>query len=222
VARYLRRALGGNPAPLRLARLSQSGELRTSTRSRRWLSFTATQRVAPAAGEFTWTARVRLAPLVHLRVRDSLRDGEGSGEVRLWSAIPLASASGVPELDSGALHRYLAEAVWYPTALVPSASLVWRAMDERNAVATLTSHAKSVSLEFRFNEADEVADVFTPARWGRFDGRYRQVPWEGHFRNYQSRDGLLVPTEGEVGWYGRSAWQCVWRGRITAAVYERE
>jgi hypothetical protein len=47
------------------------------------------------------------------------------------------------------------------------------------------------------------------------------VPWEGHFREHAERDGLRVPLQGEVGWYDRGAWECVFRGRLTAARYER-
>ena len=77
------------------------------------------------------------------------------------------------------------------------------------------------SLEFWFDEKSEVTGIYTPGRWGRFDGDYKQAPWEGHFRTYQARDGMLVPAEGEVGWYSSSrVWQSVWRGRIVQVTYE--
>ncbi|WP_425532220.1 DUF6920 family protein [Aromatoleum anaerobium] len=47
--------------------------------------------------------------------------GVGSGQAQLLSAVTVASDRDKPELNSGSLHRYLAEAVWYPTALLPSA-----------------------------------------------------------------------------------------------------
>jgi hypothetical protein len=42
------------------------------------------------------------------------------------------------------------------------------------------------------------------------------MPWEGHFRNYRERDGVVVPSEGDVGWYDSTGWRAVWRGTITA------
>ena len=108
-------------------------------------------------------------------------------------------------MNLGALHRFLAEAVWYPTALLPSLKLRWRAIDDRTANATLTDDGSAVSLDFRFSPSGEVASIYTPARWGTFDGGYKQVPWEGHFRRYARRDGMLVPSEGEVGWYSGRA-----------------
>ena len=123
-------------------------------------------------------------------------------------------------MNSGALHRYLAEAVWYPTALLPSAKLRWSPIDDNAALATLTDNGITVSLEFRFNATGEVAGIYSPARWGAFDGGYKQVPWEGHFLEYQSRGGIVVPSEGEVGWYSGGKWRPVWKGRIIEANYE--
>jgi hypothetical protein len=57
------------------------------------------------------------------------------------------------------------------------------------ALATLTNDRVSVSLEFRFGASGEVTGIYTPARWGTFAGGYKQVPWEGHFRDYRERDG---------------------------------
>jgi hypothetical protein len=119
-------------------------------------------------------------------------------------------------MNSGSLHRYLAESVWYPTALLPRSTLRWTGIDATRALATLMHRDVSVSLEFRFADTGEVTGIYTPARWGTFAGAYRQVPWEGHFRDYRERDGIFVPTEGEVGWYVDNEWQAVWKGGITA------
>jgi len=75
-------------------------------------------------------------------------------------------------------------------------------------------HDVSVSLEFRFAPSGEVTGIYTPARWGTFSGGFRQLPWEGHFRNYRQQDGILVPTEADVGWYIDDEWRAVWKGTI--------
>ncbi len=205
---------------IRVARLEQVGALRTSIRSSRWSPFTARQIIVPPSPGFAWDARVRILPLLHVRVRDAYVGGNGSGRVSVFSAITLAADSARPELDSGAWHRYLAEAAWYPTALLPGPGLRWSPMSDEKAVATLTDAGLTVSLEFRFNDTGEIAGVYTPGRWGRFEGGYKQAPWEGHFGDYQRRDGILVPSEGEVGWYSMGEWESVWRGRVVDVSYE--
>jgi hypothetical protein len=212
VARYLERAGDAGPGGVSLA---QAGRLRAAATSRRWMPFEAVHEARADRPEFTWQARVRLAPFVSIRVRDSLRDGVGSGEVRFWG-VRLGHDAGTPQMHSGALHRYLAEAVWVPGALRPSERLRWSALDdERRAIATLADAGCEVSLEFRFDPAGDVESIYTAARWGKFGQGYRQVPWEGHFRDYFLQDGLRVPAAGEVGWYAGQELQLVWQGRLT-------
>jgi hypothetical protein len=188
--------------------------LRTDVHTERWMPFEAEHIVVPPAAGFVWNARVRIAPLAYVRVRDALIEGEGSGQVGLFSAFTVSAAANTPEMNSGSLHRYLAEAVWYPTALLPGPNLRWTGIDETSALATLTDHGISVSLEFRFGGSGEVSGIYTPARWGTFPDGYKQVPWEGQFRGYQERDGVLVPTKGEVGWYVDNTWHAVWKGTV--------
>jgi len=220
VKAYLERVLPRNPRMIRLARLTERGTLRTGTDSTQWYPFNASQVIAPPVAGFSWNADVRLAALVHLRIYDELLNGIGSSRVAFLSAFTVARAGGNLEMNSGALHRYLAEAVWYPTALLPSANLKWTPIDDHRALATLTAGGVTVSLEFIFNERDEVTGIYTPGRWGSFDGGFKKGAWEGHFRNYQTRDGMRVPTEGEVGWYSAGRWLPVWWGTVMDAAYE--
>lgn len=222
VQRYLDHALPADMRGLRLARYEQTGVLRTDPLRDDWIAFTALQHIGARTTEFVWIARADTAALLHVRVTDSLIDGRGAGQVALLSALPIASAGGGPEMNSGALHRFLAEAVWCPSALLPSRHLQWAPVDESRAIATLTNGATTVSLEFRFNADNEVTGIYTPGRWGSFDGGYRQVAWEGMFRNYTRRQGVLVPSEGEVGWIVDGRWRSVWRGTVVSATFEFE
>lgn len=222
VARYLKQVLAPGARSIRLARYEQVGTLRTDPAGDQWRHFSADQVIAATPPAFAWDARVAMPALLHVRVRDSLLDGVGAGAVVLLSTVAVASARGGPELNAGALHRFLAEAVWCPTALLPSARLRWQAIDDARALATLADRNATVSLEFRFSPRGEVESIYTPGRWASFGGgEYRQLPWEGRFHDYaQQGAGVLVPTEGEVGWYLNGVWRKVWQGRITRAAFE--
>jgi hypothetical protein len=220
VGQYLRHVLRDGQPLVEVAHLSQVGELRTAPNSRRWFRFKANHFVVPPAPGFVWDARVAVLPLIHLRVRDGYAGGNGFGRVSLLSVIPMGADSGGSEINSGALHRYLAESVWYPTALLPSPALRWSPIDSTEAMATLSQAGTTVSLVFRFDDNGEVSGIYSPGRWGRFGAEYRQVPWEGHFRDYRDRQGMLVPAEGEVGWYRNGTWQAVWKGRIEESTYQ--
>lgn len=218
VSRYFRRVLAERQRPIRIVRMEQSGTLRADLRRERWMPFRATEIVEPISRRFSWDATVRVLPRFHLRVRDSYVDGVGAGRVQLMSAVTLAADSGKPELNAASLHRYLAEAVWYPTALLPSAGVQWRTMDARKAMATLTDSGVTVDLEFRFNDADEVVSVYGQ-RWSRAGTKYELRPWEGRFAAYRRHRRVLVPTHGEVGWYVDGRLEIVWIGEVSSIEY---
>jgi hypothetical protein len=212
VARYLRHVLRDNQRCIGTARIRQVGELRTDITKDRWFGFEASQLIVPPAPGFVWDAKVSMAPLLHVRVHDAYVDGLGSGRLSLLSAVRMAGSSSSPEVNEASLHRYLAESPWYPTALLPGPALKWSPISDTKALATLASSGTTVSLEFWFNEAGEVSGIYTPGRWMRSGDAYVPTPWEGRFTSYQERGGMLVPTEGEVGWYVSGTWQPVWRG----------
>lgn len=222
VARYFRHVLTDGQKLIRRTKMSQSGILRTSPTAETWSSFTASQLVVPPAPGFVWNAKIKMPLVTHARVLDSYTVGVGAGRVSLLSAFAVASETGGPELNAGALHRYLAEAVWYPTALLPQSGVVWSPINDRAAMATLTDSGTTVSLEFRFNEVGEVIGFYSPGRFGRFDGAYKQVPWEGRFQDYQTKADMRVPRYGDVGWYDNGTLQLVWKGNIVEVQYEFE
>ncbi|RKF18893.1 hypothetical protein DBZ36_09890 [Alginatibacterium sediminis] len=222
VTRYFKHVLGDTQHLIKTATFKQTGQLRTSTASQSWPAFTASQIVMPLSKSFLWNAKVKMPLASHVRVLDSYISGAGSGRVSLLSCFVVASDANVTELNSGALHRYLAEAVWYPTALLPQSGVQWSAIDENSALATLTHNGTSVSLEFRFNESGEITGIYSDGRFGRFGGKYKKVAWQGRFDSYQEVEGMQVPQYGEVGWYDNDSLELVWKGNIVDAKYAFE
>lgn len=218
VRAYFQKSL--TPGQMRICRatLQQAGELRVDTGSDDWMRFSATEIVVPGRG-FAWNAQIALPFRAHLQVLDSFIAGIGSGRVNVLGTIPVVQDRDNPQLNSGALHRYLAETVWFPTALLPQAGVRWTPIDETRALASLIMDGVTVSLEFRFNERNEIESVYSPARWGTFDGGYQQRPWEGRFRDYREIQGMRIPQQGEVGWYTDDKLEFVWRGKIEDASF---
>lgn len=220
VARFFRFALRDEQPFVLAARLTQAGEFRMSESPDSWKPFSARQvfRVTPPG--FVWDARIRMAPGLTVRVRDSYRDGRGSMNAAVLGLVPVAKVSGTSDIAVAALQRYLAEAVWFPTALLPSQGVAWSPIDASTALAALTDGALSASLEFRFGDEGEIAGVFTEARNREVEGRFVPTPWEGVFRDYETRSGMRVPGHGEVAWIVESERRPYWRGRILDAVYD--
>lgn len=95
-------------------------------------------------------------PLVSLRIIDMYMDGKGSMKGTVLSTRKVFDIAGGKELDTGELLRYLAESAWIPTALLPGDHLSWKERGETSALAILTDGGHPVSMEFYFNDADDI------------------------------------------------------------------
>jgi hypothetical protein len=141
----------------------------------------------------------------------------------LLALLPVVDESDTWELREGALQRYLAESVWVPTALLPRPGLVWTAIDDSHARATLTDGATTVSLDFAFAPTGEITETFSPGRLRAVSGekgRYERRPWGGRYRRYEDRGGIRVPREAEVYWVSRGREQPYYRGRLVRTDYD--
>ncbi|WP_460676587.1 DUF6920 family protein [Hymenobacter coalescens] len=213
VARYLHFALTPGQPLIRSARVQEKGEFRTGP-ARPWSPFTAEHHVRTGPPGFVWDASIRMLPVLPVRIRDSYLAGVGAMQGRWAGLVPVVDERGRPELNAGALMRYLAEAPWYPTALLPGQGVVWSALDERSALATLTDGATTVALEFHFGPQGEVTRVYTPSRFRDVNGRGVPTPWGGSFRDYARIGGMTLPQEGEVSWFLPEGKFTYWRARL--------
>jgi hypothetical protein len=181
---------------------------------------TAAQVFSTQPPAFVWDARIGIAPGVHVRVRDAYLAGAGSMRGELLGLVPVVDAHDTPEMAAGALQRYLAEAVWFPTALLPSQGVRWSAIDGSTARATLADGQTTVSLDFRFDAAGEIAGCFTSARYRQVKGGYEQTPWAGRYAAYAERGGVRTPLEAEVEWILPAGRLPYWRAHIARIDYE--
>jgi hypothetical protein len=220
VQRYLKTALQDGQTRPASVRMRQTGRLRTGVESEQWLDFAATETIVPEARGFVWDARIRLAPLVHAAVRDAYINGIGSGEVALQSAFTLSAERGGHELNAGDLYRLLAEAPWAPTLLLPREGLTWTRVDDARARVSLTVGGETATVEFRFNDAGEIAGIYAAERPRRYGTTFVATPWEGRFADYVTVNGMRVPKNGEVGWWIENRWIRVWQGTVQEFAFD--
>lgn len=219
VAAYFRAAIREGRAPIRGAHITQEGSFLLSPKTGGWQPFTAIQDIATLPAGFLWDARIRMGPGVSVRVRDGFVGGTGAMRANLLGVITVASVEGTPEMAQGELLRYLAEGVWVPTALLPSAGVRWTAIDDSSARATLRSGETEVSLDFFFGNDHLVTRIYTALRPYTQDGESVPTPWQGRFAEYAERDGATIPLYGEVEWLLPAGPQLYWRGRVLSISY---
>ena len=220
VQRYFRAVLPEGAPMIAAVRMAHAGTFNMSEAGEQWKDFTSTQHVVTRRPGFHWDGRIALLPGLPVRVHDAYVVGEGRLHATLLGLVTLADLRGSREVAEGELLRYLAEAPWYPTALLPSQGVRWETVDESSARATLRDGEVAVSLLFRFDAQGLIAAVSATARGRTVKGKVVPTPWEGRWWDYEVREGMRVPTAGEVAWLLSGGAKPYWRGRVTRMAYE--
>lgn len=215
VQRFLARAIV-SVEPIGAIDVTQTGRFQMGTTDDSWKPFTATQQFTLSQPGFIWEARIAMAPVVFTLVRDSYIDGEGAMRAEVQGLMRVANLRGGDALASGALQRWLAEAVWFPVALQPSERLTWEAIDDHRARVSLVDRGHRVSLEFTFTSDGDVVRIFSPDRMREVKGQFIPTPWEVICADYGLYLGMRVPTRCEVAWLLPEGRFPFWRGQVTA------
>jgi hypothetical protein len=226
VVRYFMFALRDGQPRVRAARLRWIGEFRTSPTAR-WMPFTAEQSVTVDPPGFTWDAAMRMAPGVTIRVRDGYDGGEASMLARLGGLVTMVDQRGTTTLAEGALLRWLGEAVWLPTALLPTppgpahastGGVRWEAIDDGSARLVLVDRGHRVEATLHVAPSGAITRV-EAMRWRDVDGTGVPTPFEGTYGDWERRDGMMVPTTSEVAWLLPAGRFAYWRGRLSGVEY---
>jgi hypothetical protein len=220
VQRYFQTVLKESSPMIASAQFRHSGTFNMGETEANWQRFESDQTVITHAPGFDWDGRIRIVPGLNVHVHDAYVAGEGVLQAKLLGIFTLANMRGGQELAQGELMRYLAEAVWYPTALLPSQGVLWQAIDSNSARATFSDGDNTVSLDFHFNAEGLVDAIRTDSRPRTVAGKSINTPWLIRVWNYQFHQGLRVPAEGEVAWVLDNGTYPYWRGRIDSVSYQ--
>ncbi len=205
VQRYFRFALPDGTPYIYATQFTQQGRFRLKEDSslaedEGWKALDAREYFSADPPAFFWTAGIHLAPLVSLKGWDRNLKGEGQRYWRLLSAIPIVNAGG-PQIDQASLLRFLSEAVWIPTALLPGEYLEWAAIDPVSARATIHDHGSRVSAVFYFAADGRITHLVTHDKARRISGRqFTGDQWTGRFYDYRAINGIKIPTRSEAIW----------------------
>ncbi|NRB50546.1 MAG: hypothetical protein HRU41_22950 [Saprospiraceae bacterium] len=189
VQRYFKYALTEGQAYIKQVRLKHSGEFRTSPKQG-WKPIRGEEYFTCSPPGFLWLGKLSWFSAV-----DKYIKGKGNLKVKLFSLYPVVNAKG-PAADQGEFLRWLAEAVWFPTALLPSEKLSWEAIDERSA--KIYYHDKNIQVEgtFQFNELGQI----TQFNAKRFMDENHQEEWTTRCRDYRLVNGMHIPHYAEAIW----------------------
>jgi hypothetical protein len=220
VQRFFRMAVKEGQPLVAAVHLRHHGTLNMGEAADQWKAFTSDQMIVAQRPGFAWDGRIAMMPGMAACVHDAYIAGEGLLHASLLGLFTLANVRGATAMAEGELMRFLAEATWYPTVLLPSQGVRWQCVDDRSALASVTDGAISVTLRFTFSESGLIETVRAEARGRMVNGEIVPTPWEGRFWNYSERDGMRIPVDGEVAWLLPEGAKPYWRGRITEITHQ--
>ena len=221
VQRFFKAVLQDGQAIITKVELSQYGQFHMNETEDKWHKFTATQLVITQRLGFDWDAKIQMFPFINVFVHDTYLLGEGNLQASILGLFAVAKMHNTPQLNQGELLRFLAEAVWYPTSLLPSQGVVWKSIDQHSSRATLTDGKTTASVVFQFDAEGLITSMRADARCYSVVGdKLMFMPWVGNFREYSVRNGIIIPLYGEVGWEHPEGLRLYFKGTTTKINYE--
>ena len=220
VKRYFQKVLKDGQPIITAATVQHSGTFNMGETTDDWKPFTSTQRVITQRPGFDWDARVNLFPGVAAHIHDAYIAGSGMLKVAVFGLIPVADFPQSADLSRSEFMRFCAEVAWYPTALLPSAGVVWQGVDAQTADATFTDAGISLKLRFTFSDDGLISTILSESRGRLVGDTMTYVPWQGRFWNYAERSGMQVPLEAEIAWLLPTGAKTYYRGKITTLKYD--
>lgn len=219
VARMFRAVLTPGQPMVAAVSLRHEGSFDMGRERPNWRPFTSQQRVLTRRPGFVWDARIAMLPVLPVHVHDAYVSGRGVLRAKILGLITVMDAEPSPQLAQGELMRWVAEAAWYPTALLPGPGLQWSAVDDSTARLTVLDGDTGVTLSVGFDADGRIATVRAEERYRDTPDGPVATPWAGRFWDYAQQDGMWIPREGEVSWLLPEGPRPYWRGRIVSVEY---
>lgn len=217
VKKYLERAMPAEGLCIKSVRIRQKGDIQVHDEAS-WKPFTAIQYVSVKPPQMLWAGNAEHWPMTNLKILTTYLSNRGETFAYLWGLVPAFENRGA-EMKAYLMVRWLGEAVWYPTALLPNDHISWEAVESKQAEVSqarvrLTDGDMSVSGIFTFMKSSLAPFMFmvddgampalsiykwycTYSDWTRF-GDY-QVPGkvtEGLIHGASREDRLKITVTG--------------------------
>lgn len=177
-------------------RLKQEGQFRRGENAS-WMPYTAEEYFTVDPPAFIWNARFKIIGLPLMEARDSYRQGKGTIRIKLGSVIPVGTETG-PEMDQGAMLRFLNEIMWFPSAAL-SDYIEWSPIDFNRAKATMTYKGVTASAVFHIDLPGNMTNMVAE-RYGNFGDGYSLEEWLTPIQEHGEFHGVEVPVKGQGVW----------------------
>jgi hypothetical protein len=187
--------------------LKQSGEMKLEPEQKEWFKPEAEQFISVNEPGFLWQVDLAMMPVIKTKGRDLFWRGDASMLIKVAYLLPVVDQEANPRINESALHRFLLELPWYPTAALND-YLRWGKIDNATARATISYQGVQASADFIFDQEGNLLRT-EAMRYKESDENAERIRCSGELDSYQEIDGMKIPTEIDVSWYldsGKFTW----------------
>lgn len=134
------------------SRVDHTGSFTMGQDTDQWPPFTSRQHIATRRPGLVRDARIAIMPGVQVRRHDACIGSEGILHPAGLRLVTLINLRGSGKAAQGELMRFFAETAWYPTTFLPRPGVVWAAIDDLHAQATVQDGNLSLTMIFKFSD----------------------------------------------------------------------
>jgi hypothetical protein len=198
VQKYFEYAVEQDVLKPQFVRLKHKGEYKQSEQAD-WKDIQGEKYFSVNKPGYIWSAKLVSFNILWLKVIDTYVNGQGGMIVKFLSSMTISELTG-KEMNQSDLVKYLTEMVFFPTALLPSKNVQWRAVDQNRARVTFSDSGMKVSAVFTFNSRGEVIKIKTKDKYRLTPGGFKLSNYTVYFSDYEYFSGFRVPTKIEGEW----------------------
>ncbi|TDP91757.1 hypothetical protein C7957_11640 [Halanaerobium saccharolyticum] len=187
--------------------LRQTGQMKLNPEQKKWYKPEAEQFITVSEPGFLWQVDLAMLPAIKTKGRDLFYQGNASMLIKIGYLLPVVDQGANAKINESALHRFLLELPWYPTAALND-YLVWEKVDANTARATISYQGVEASADFIFDQEGNLLRT-EAMRYKESGESAERLKCSGELDSYQEIDGMKIPTEIDVSWYldsGKFSW----------------
>ena len=197
--RFFRSVIKDSTYIAKFITVNQTAQFKTDLTSE-WRSLKATQYFTTDIPNYIWVSEIETSQFFWVNAVDSYLNGKGNLLIKLNSSITVADSWGI-ELDKSGLFRYISEAVFFPTKLLPSKNLLWNILDSNIAEIKFTNNENSVVAKLYFDSEFKISKIETYDKYRALEEGFEKSLYTVYFSSYKLVNDLFeVPTSMEVEW----------------------
>ncbi len=163
-----------------------------------WSEGTAEQYFNTIQPAFHWQLSMDLFAGFGILGRDKFFNGKGAVLMKLMGLFTVAKEEDNEKINEGALQRYLAEIIWFPSAAL-SPYITWEAIDKTSARATMKYKGTTGSGIFQFDTNGNL-QKFTAMRFMGSDPDSERKKWTGEVQEITEMNGVKIPSKMNITW----------------------